>query len=301
MRPFRPPRVDAHVHAWSAPDASHVAPMLGARPGAPLQAGGAPALLAALDAASVGSALVVQPACYAFDHSYMLDAARASGGRVRVCASVDPSLPAISAVMAAHALADAGVAALRFNPYLDGWDPDEGLASDTGLATADTAAARGVPVCVMAFKGLAPLAPAINRIMRTVPSVRVVLDHCGFVGASALDGPDARALASLAAAHPDRLTVKASAWFRVAGNADGAPGVDGTAARGLMAWLLDTVGPARLMWGTDWPWAMEHGTYEGAWALLDEWEREGLLSAADAAAVGGGNAATLFGFNDGDA
>lgn len=293
---MRPLRVDAHVHAWSPPDATHVAPMLGARPGAPPPPGAAPALLSALDAASVRSALVVQPACYAFDHSYVLEAARNSGGRLRVCASVDPSLPAISAVMAVHALADVGeIAALRFNPYLEGWDPEEGLASDAGLAMADTAAVRGLPVCVMAFKGLAPLAPAINRLLHTT-TVRIVLDHCGFVSAHDLASPDALALAALAKAHPSRLSVKASAWFRAAARADGAPGVDAAAATRLIEWLLQTVGPRRLLWGSDWPWQSEHGTYNDAWSLLDGWVAAGVLSADDAVAVGGGNAAGLFGF-----
>ena len=295
-------RLDAHVHAWAPPSAArpHVAPMLGAR-GPPLP-GDAAALLATLDAAGVHGALLVQPACYGSDHSYVREAAAASGGRLRVCASIDPTLaPADAAAFVAPDLA-----ALRLNPYLPGWGA-AGLASETGIAACRAAGGRGIPVGVMAFKGLAPLEPQILALAAACPDTTFLLDHCGFVaGGSVPSGADAAALLRLATALPT-LAVKASALFRVA--ADGRPPADpASGVPSLVRWLLDTLSADRVAWGSDWPWSTEHAllsssssppsssAYADSWQLLDGLIEAGVVTAGEAEAVGGGTAARLFGF-----
>lgn len=276
--------IDAHVHAWlppTAPRHPHVAPMLGAAPELPPADGGA--LTAAMATAGVSHAVIVQPACYGPDHSYVQSLADEHPATLRVCVAADPR------GRAAAALAHRSVAALRLNPYLD-WGAD-GLASDAARSAYAAAGDAGLPVCVMAFKGLAPLEPALLALHRHSPATTMVLDHCGFVAAAdAPDGEHAAALTRLATTIPS-LCIKASAWFRVAG--DQPP----SACAPHLRWLVDLVGADRVAWGTDWPWVTETGaTYGDAWRLLHEWERAGVVTADEAAAIAGGTAARLFGF-----
>lgn len=286
---MRPPiRIDAHVHAWLPPSADrpHVAPMLGASPTLPTADGGA--LTTALASANVAGALVVQPACYAFDASYVASLAAAAPTKLLVCLSADPGADASTTF---QSLSHPSVAALRLNPYLPGWGA-AGLASDAAADAYAAAGEAGVPACVMAFKGLAALEPALLALHAHSPSTTLILDHCGFVGVGSLpSGDDAAALIRLAAAVPS-LAVKASAWFRVAGN--GQPSDCGP----LLRFLVDTVGADRVAWGTDWPWVTETGaSYGDAWRWLDEWVENGVVSESEAAAIAGGTAARLFGFD----
>ena len=138
-----------------------------------------------------------------------------------------------------------------------------GLASDAAADAYAAAGEAGVPACVMAFEGLTALEPALLALHAHSPSTTLVLDHCGFVGVGSLpSGDDAAALIRLAAAVPS-LAVKASAWFRVAGN--GQPSDCGP----LLRFLVDTVGADRVAWGTDWPWSRRPGpamaTRGGGW------------------------------------
>ena len=296
MPPFAHARFDAHVHLWGPLD-GHTATMLGSTPGTPPPPGDPAALLAALDAAGVAGACVVQPACYGYDHTYVGGVVAASGGRLTGCALADPtaSSPAAAAVTTAALLAPGSpFSALRFNPYLWPAGP-EAMADPVGLAMAAAAGEAGAPVCVMAFKGLAPLLPALRALAASCPATPFILDHCGFAGVGR--GEDAAALTALAAEYPDTMHVKASALFRLGG---GTAWPFAGAVGGPVRAALAAFGPGRVLAGTDWPWVTDFCSYGEAWAALDGvwegWEPEsGGMSGGEArAAVEGGNAARLF-------
>ena len=83
--------------------------------------------------------------------------------------------------------------------------------------------------------------------------VRVVVDHFGRPDpAQGIDDPGFRWLLSAAASR--RVWVKLSGAYR-----NGADGVGERTAAAAMPLLRDSVGPERLLWGSDWP----HTQFEG--------------------------------------
>lgn len=296
----RHPRLDSHVHVWGPPD-GHTATMLGSSPGQPLPPGDPGLLLAALDATdvSVAGAVIVQPACYGFDHSYLEGVIKTSNGRFVGCALADPTAPSPAAAAATTAaLLDSGAfTSIRFNPYL--W-PEGGsdMGNAIGVAMAAEAGKRGSPVCVMAFKGLTPLIPALRSLLTACPDTPFVLDHVGFAGVGKSE--DIAALHALATDFPATTHVKASALFRLGGGA----WPHEAAVQGPVKSALAAFGPTRILAGTDWPWVTEMCSYADAWAALDGvWEgwtgdEDSLVAAR--AAVEGGNAARLFKWKGGE-
>lgn len=269
--------------------------MLGSTPGAPLPRADPAALLSALTESNTSGACVVQPACYGYDHTYVREVVRSSRGRLTGCALADPTAATPSAAAAATAalLEGGDFSCVRFNPYL--WPAGEGMDNDVGVAIARAAGATGgVPVCVMAFKGLAPLAPALRRLAAACPATPFILDHAGFAGVGQAE--DLNALVALAAEFPETMHVKLSAVFRLGG---GGPWPHSAAVAGPLKTALAAFGPSRCLAGTDWPWVTDVCSYSDAWAVLDGlWEGYegggGLILEEARAAVEGGNAARLF-------
>ena len=286
-------RFDAHVHVWGPP-AGHTSTMLGSTPGSPPPPGDPALLLAALDATHTAGACVVQPACYGYDHTFVRGVVEASAGRLTGCALANPTAPSPGAAAAATAaLLDGGAfTCLRFNPYLWPGGAAE-MANPVGLAMARAAGDRGVPVCVMAFKGLAPLVPALRALLTALPATPFILDHAGFAGVG--QDADAATLCELARDFPDNTHVKLSAVFRLGGGAwPHTPAVEGPLKAALAAF-----GPGSVLAGSDWPWVSEVCSYGAAWAALDRvwdgWEGgDGWSLEAARVAVEGGNAARLF-------
>ena len=93
--------------------------MLGA--GGTLPAGDPASLLAALDAAHVAGAVVVQPACYGFDHSYVEAVVAASRGRLVGCALANPTLaPEDGAAEVRRLVRERGFRAIRWGVGVGG-------------------------------------------------------------------------------------------------------------------------------------------------------------------------------------
>ena len=90
------------------------------------------------------------------------------------------------AVKSLRDLAAQGFVGVRFNPYL--W-PHE-MCDAVGSAIFQECGALGLPVGVMAFNGLLPLAPSLKKLMQLSPATTVVLDHFGFPRSDPASPPD---------------------------------------------------------------------------------------------------------------
>ncbi|EOD28329.1 hypothetical protein EMIHUDRAFT_64168 [Emiliania huxleyi CCMP1516] len=299
--------IDSAIHLWSDGEAPFP---WASPPPAELRSAGSPeAFLAAAREAGVGGALVVQPANHMHDHSYVSEALKAHPTFFRGMGLANPTLPPEEAIAALEALHTAGFVGVRFNAGAF----EGGLCSDVGRALYQRAGELGMPVGVMAFKGLAGFVPDLKRLCSEFPSTTLVVDHMGFFrqpasggqlgDAAANDEASWQGLLDLAA-YP-QVFVKVSALFRASGEAP--PFVD---LQPRVRQLLNSYGSSRLMWGSDYPFVLPGGfplpegvsstpaalTYAQAAAVPAQWSSVPGLDDAARAALMGGTAAKLFGF-----
>ena len=242
--------VDAAVHIWSddrvgypfAPHDGHELPTMG---------GSVERLLQTLDDAGAVGAVCVQPRVYGYDHGYLIDALRRHADRLVGVALVNPVRRAgpdeLRRLVGEH-----GFGGVRLLPLASNDAP--WLTDPSGDALWQTAAALGVPVSVLVRpEQLDRLRTRARRV-----DARVVVDHLGLVSrpGAALDD-----LLSLAAV--GNVTVKVSALTDLATNS--AP----ESVAHVVAAVLSEFGDDRVMFGTDWPYALEHGGWSAARAVLD--------------------------------
>ena len=302
----KPAVIDSAIHLWStgAPPYPWAAP-----PPADLQTvATSEAYLAAARAAGVSGALVVQPANHMYDHSYVAKALKDHPDFFKGMGLANPTLPPAEAVAELEALHASGFVGVRFNAG----NFADGLASDVGRALYKRCGELGMPVGVMAFKGLGPFVADLEALCKEYPQTTLVIDHLGFFRQPAIGGQLGDAAANDEAswkgllalsAHP-QVHVKVSALFRT--SAEPPPFGDLAARLGA---LIEAYGTQRLMWGSDYPFALPGGfplpegvaktpasmSYADAVAVPSQWEVPA-LDDASLADLMGGNAARLFGF-----
>lgn len=183
--------------------------------------------LARLDDHQVDGAVLVQPSFLGTHNGYLLRCLARWPERFRGVAMLDERRLADLSPLAA-----AGVVGARLNLIGRGV-PD--LASGEWRRVGAELARRGQHLEVQARAGQwLELAPAL----RHWPAA-VVIDHLGLPGRSSHAD---RAVLGLARC--DHVWVKASAPYRSPAGA----------AAEMLARVVDAVGPARLLWGSDWPW-----------------------------------------------
>jgi predicted TIM-barrel fold metal-dependent hydrolase len=266
---------DCHLHVID-PGRFPFKPGVGYTP-KPDESGSREAMKATLDGADVRGALIVQPSCYGFDNSALLDALAAEPGRHRGIAVIAGS----ETDAELQRLAEAGVVGIRFN-----------LASFDGGALARPEAAR----LLERIKALdwfaqvhgrdqqwAEAAPALQR-----SQVKVVVDHFGIGdAASGIAAPGFQAVLGLG--RTGRAAVKLSAPFRLAAAGDGYAALDGHVES-----LLEAFGGERCVWGSDWPFLAldRRPDYRSCLAFLQRW----LPDRADRDLVMHRNPSLLFGF-----
>ncbi|MBY6048473.1 amidohydrolase family protein [Vannielia litorea] len=132
--------------------------------------------------------------------------------------------------------------------------------------------------------------PMLERFVADVPELPVVIDHCA---KQVFDGTDPGAawregMAALAA-HP-QVHCKLSGLANEYG-----PGWGAETLREVAGHVLDVFGPARVMWGSDWPVLELAGDYEGWFAAAQVLTRG--LSEAERADVFGGTATRFYGLD----
>lgn len=208
------------------------------------------AYLAILDEQAMAGGVLVQPSFLGTDNTYLLDALAGHPERLRGVAVVDSDIPADDLV----ALRTTGIRGVRFN--LIGRNPPD-FASHAWQNHIRRIAGAGLHVEIQC-EGAAwnHVLPPIQRT-----GAVVVIDHFGrptshepmqCVGFAAV----------LAAARDPSVWVKLSAPYRF-------PATSEAAARAL----LSAAGPARLLWGSDWPWTQhpEITLYSDQKARLASW------------------------------
>lgn len=238
------------------------------------------ALVAAMDAAGVAKAVVVQASTvYGHDNSYLVEAVKAHPDRFVGVYSVDVQAP--DAVAKIAYWQDQGLFGFRLfttgstMPGQADWLGDE----TTHPAWAH-AEANGIPVCLqMTIAGL----PILEKILARFPKVRVLLDH--LARPELADGPpyaDAAPLFAMAA-YPGvhlKLTNRTLAAA--------ATGLSTPTA--FVSKVVETFGADRIAWGSNFPAA------EGDLSALLSEAKAGLadLSAADQAMIFSGTAKRLY-------
>lgn len=222
-----PAAVDSHTHAFvrglkTTIDARYV----------PTYDASWQALLALAEANGLGHAVLLQPSFLGFDNSYLFEALRAEPGRFRGVPWVSPSIE-----VTAHDwenLAQIGVRGLRFPIY--------------GLPTPQWSAYREMLAEALKRDWPIHLYAESRRLPEILPVLldgghKVVIPHYGMFDRTLgpLRDPGFKAL--LDSARTERVWVVMCGAYRVGPER----------ARAATPMLLDAFGPARLMWGSDWP------------------------------------------------
>jgi predicted TIM-barrel fold metal-dependent hydrolase len=238
------------------------------------------ALLAALDAAGISRAVVVQAStAYGNDNSYVVDAVRAHPDRFSGVFSLDVLAP--DAVTQMQRWLDAGLSGLRLfttgttMPGQAGWLDDE-----RSFGVWDYAQRHGISICLqMTAAGI----PALLNMLTRFPDIRVLLDH--LARPDLAGGPpyaEAAPLFSLAA-YPGVFLKLTNRTIHEA-----ARGASTHAA--FFPRVLEAFGASRIAWGSNFPAA------EGSLPTLLAEARESLstLPAAAQEAILGGTAQMLY-------
>ncbi|EFL27934.1 putative 2-pyrone-4,6-dicarboxylic acid hydrolase [Streptomyces himastatinicus ATCC 53653] len=187
--------------------------------------------LSLLDTHGLDGGVLVQPSFLGTDNSYLLEALGKAPHRLWGVAVIDPGTSRDEL----DRLVRAGVCGIRLNLVGRPVPPlHEAVWQRLGRALA----ARNLHLEVQArAEQWNELSPWLLRW----PG-QVVVDHLGLPLDTTLSSPGAKALVSLLTA--DHVWVKASAPYRSAR----------AAASAMLHHVLDTAGPARTLWGSDWPW-----------------------------------------------
>ena len=274
-------RIDAHHHLWriARGDYGWLTPAL-------------PALYRDFDtadlqpllrAANIGATILIQAAPTEAETDYLLAIARQTTWIAGVVGWTDLAAPDARARIARLA----GMPRLvGLRPMLqDIPDPAWILKpeADAGLAAM---AEHGLIFDALARESQLS---AIVQLARRFPSLSIVLDHAGKPVMNGLPSRNwQRAVDELAA--PSNVSVKLSGLLTEAPAGASlelfAPYVDK---------LLESFGPERILWGSDWPVLTMAGDYQ-AWTAMTE-TLIGKLGTAARLAIWGGTAARIYGLN----
>ncbi|MCC8963990.1 amidohydrolase family protein [Bradyrhizobium sp. Pear76] len=187
-----------------------------------------------LDQNGITNGVLVQPSFLGTDNSYLVECLKATNGRLRGIAVVDPTIAADEL----HALDRAGVAGIRLN-LVGQTLPDLTSPEWTGLL----AQIRTLDWQVEIQRNASDLAVLAPRLLDQ--GVKVVLDHFALPDPKlGIDDPGFQSVLKLGATR--NVWVKISAPYR-----NGAAG--GAFAKQAYPLLRNAYGVDRLLWGSDWP------------------------------------------------
>lgn len=225
-------------------------------------------------------ALLVQPSCYGFDNTAMLDAIDGSGGRFAGIAVVSPRMP----VSEMRALRRRGIVGIRLN--LGNFDPDLFSRPETGDFLKRV---RDIGWFVQVYAVGRQWDEFAQRLAAS--GTRILIDHLGHPDVTGdLDQPGFRAV--LALAREMDAVIKLSGAFRLSPQPAGFWDVDRFAQAVIARFGVD-----RCIWGSDWPFINigKPVSYAEQLAVVKRW----LPDEAQRAQVLVANPARLFGFPPG--
>jgi L-fuconolactonase len=275
--------IDIHTHAVAADHARYpLAPIGGTLSDwAEERPVTVEALLAALDAAGIAQALVVQAStAYGYDNSYAADTAAAHPSRFAWVGGVDVLAPD-GPDRLTYWVRERGMAGLRvFTTSSTRPEQSDALGDPASFPTWERARDLGIPVVVqMRFAGILLLRPLLDHF----PEVPLLLDHCGRPPLD--DGPPyaaAQALFELAA-YPNVYLKLTTVTLQDAARGRSTP-------RAFLERLVGTFGAARIAWGSNFP------ASEGTLPALAALARDALafLPALDQQHILGNTARALY-------
>lgn len=254
-------RVDAHVHIWDASSqAAHADhPLPSDLPAS------AEDLLGKMNAARVDAALVVQPINYLYDYSYILQSASAHPTRLYPIALADTTQsPEVACDQLRILVREHNMRGVRINPNL----AKGSFHNATVRALARTAGDLSIPAALFARPEHLISSNGdkdggeVRALMADAPNTDFVLDH--FALCDMAQHVAAQSAVLNLATHFPRLHVKASAWFRVSNTSW--PHSD---LRSLLRQLIGAVGAPRILFGSDFPYVIQHYDYIKANSVLD--------------------------------
>jgi L-fuconolactonase len=275
--------VDSHLHVWDLARAEY--PWLTEDAGPLYRDHAFDEIAPTLRRLGIDGAVLVQASDEAADTALMLDTARRHPEVLGVVAWAPLDRPDLLPGVLAELQEDPLVVGVRVlvHEREPGWL--EGAEQDRGLGLL---AAAGLP---LDFPTTGPAALAeLPGIGARHPELSVVIDHLGKppVGGDAHDRAEWRALLARAAENP-RVSAKLSGLYSSVGALDSWT-VDGL--RPFVEDALDVFGPARLMYGGDWPVARLAGGYERTWDALQQ--LLAALTPEETALVLGGSAEQVY-------
>lgn len=273
------PRIDAHVHVWSRDEAAYPFSPHDCLP-VPMEAFDADRLAEEMDEAGVAQALAIQPRVYGYDHAYLFAAVESLKQRLRVVPLLNAVRPSNVEEMEAF-LVRGGVAGFRVIAL--GRESADWLVGPEATRLWRRLAEVDLPVGLL----ITPVQlPVVQTLAAREPGLRIVVDHLGGVGAYAWPawGPVLLGLNRL-----PNVNVKLSALGHL--SRESFPYED---LHEPVRELLESFGPERLLWGSDWPHVQKFGTYEESAESVAT--AIGIGRAAEQKLVLGGNARSLYGF-----
>jgi L-fuconolactonase len=273
-------RIDAHQHFWRLDrgDYGWLTPQDHPRIARDFSPGDLAPLLAA---ARIDKTVLVQAAPTDAETQFLLQIAEGSSFVAGVVGWTDFEAPD----------AAARIARLCAHPRLLGLRPMvQDIADDEWLLRPDLARAfeamqRG-DLCFDALIKPRHL-PALAEFLERYPNLSVVIDHAA--------KPDiAHAGLDMWATYIRHIAKSTRAYCKLSGLAtEAGPGWSAATLKLYVDVLLESFGPARLMWGSDWPVLNEAGDYASWLAACETLTKH--LSASDRQAVFGGTAAKFYG------
>ena len=259
--------VDTHAHVFSA----HAPAVPGARY-RPEYSAEPSAWRALWPSGGITHGVIVQPSFFGGDNREMLDTLASDREHLRGVAVLHPNIDDANL----HRFHQHGVRAVRLN--LRGARDYSEYASPSWRRFYERLYALGWHVECFVDTGRLP---DIARAFDGLP-IAVVFDHFG------APGSDANTVEATFAA-VRRLTAEREVWCKFSGPYR----LDGTHVKQHASRWLDTIGPSRIVWGSDWPWTGFEATagYAALRARLAEW-----IAPEHEKAVLWDNAARLYGF-----
>ncbi len=248
--------IDSHVHIWiQQPDRYPWSPVGGY---IPENQASVESLLTIMDANNIDGAVLVQPTPYGWDNSYLLDSAKKKPNRLHTVCLVDPMDPN-SATKMKKLNEQSGANGFRFNWNLKPMEEWDRNSNQRFLW--DMAAKLGTPLCIQCNLDYVPL---LQKLSQQFPNVRVVVDHLGKpVIQSGIQQQKFQQLLSLS--KQPNIYIKLSGFYysssQTAPFSDVIPYVQA---------FIDTFGAQRCIWGSDFPFIMDHWNYTSALNWISE-------------------------------